>query len=51
MKVHSKIFNRTVSILYLCAFVFGIACVGASTYIVFNLYKENIRLGQIKENL
>ena len=51
MKVHSKIFNRTVSILYLCAFVFGIACVGASTYLVFNLYKEYIRLGQIKENL
>ena len=51
MKVHSKFFNRTVSILYLCIFFFGLASVGFSTYVVVNLYNENIRLQQIKENL
>jgi hypothetical protein len=51
MKVHSKLFNRTISLLYLCAFVIGIFCVGASTYVIVNLYNENQRLEQIKQNL
>ena len=51
MKVHSKIINRTVSFIYLGFFVLGIACVALGTVQVINLYKENQRLLEIKENL
>lgn len=51
MKVHSKLFNRTVSLIYLGAFVLGILCVAFGTYQVVSLYKENQRLLEIKENL
>lgn len=51
MKIHSKLFNRTVSIIYICIFVFGLGCVGFSIYMISNLYNENLHLQQIKENL
>ena len=51
MKVKSKFFNRTLSIVYLLLFVVGIAAVGFSTYVVVSLYHENQRLEQIKNDL
>ena len=51
MKVRSKIINRTISFIYLGFFVLGIACVALGTVQVINLYKENQRLLEIKENL
>jgi hypothetical protein len=51
MKVHSKIINRAISFIYLGFFVLGIACVALGTVQVINLYMENQRLLEIKENL
>ena len=51
MKARSKFINRTISFIYLGLFVLGIACVALGTVQVVNLYKENQRLLEIKENL
>ena len=51
MKVKSKLFNRTFSIICLFFFVGGLAAIGASTYFVVNLYHENQRLNEVKQNL
>lgn len=50
-KVHSKAFNRTVSLICLAVFLAGLVFVGFGAYSLISLYCEQQELIRIKENL
>ena len=50
-KVHSKAFNRTVSLICLAVFLVGLGFVGFGAYSLISLYCEQQELIRIKENL
>lgn len=50
-KVHSKAFNRTVSIACLVVFLIGLGFVGFGAYHLISLYRKQQELIGIKDNL